>query len=260
MLMRLKMSNDLDFIAKAWKRYTLQLCPLYWKSPHKPDYQYQISDRSSSSKNVKKFKYQTVCKDKISPFRPNIWVYWKVHQLNVVPVDFLLLIFLIDFSFYCRTGKEDVESHLVSGRHLVTVSKPHLVVVRVEGLHSKLRSVVKDGVDIVVGGQPRYFRLVMSAVSKVPQSEISEFEAFLSVNCWINCDVRVSVRSVHLMERPHGVEDLVLNSPDNLLLRHRSETGSAQGDRLDPSHSPILAVTQVSRGSSVIFGGETGEK
>ena len=155
MLMRLKMSNDLDFIAKAWKSYTLQLCPLYWKSPHKPDYQYQISDRSSSSKNVKKFKYQTVCKDKISPFRPNIWVYWKVHQLNVVPVDFLLLIFLIDFSFYCRTGKEDVESHLVSCRQVVTVSKPPLVVVRVEGLDPKLWSIMENGIYVVVGGQLR---------------------------------------------------------------------------------------------------------
>ena len=76
-----------------------------------------------------------------------------MHQLNVSPVDFLLLIFLIDFPLYCRTGEEDVESHLVSGRHLVTVSKPHLVVVRVEGLDPVLRSVVKDGVDVVVGGQ-----------------------------------------------------------------------------------------------------------
>ena len=113
-----------------------------------------------------------------------------MHQLNVVPVDFLLLIFLIDFPLYGGTGEEDVERHLVSGRHLVTVSKPHLVVVRVQGLHSKLRSVVKDGVDIVVGGQLRYFRLVMSAVPQVPQSEI-----FTVVFLFINFDVGVTVRS-----------------------------------------------------------------
>ena len=52
---------------------------------------------------------------------------------------------------YGGTGEEDVERHLVSGRHLVTVSKPHLVVVRVEGPDPILRSVVKDGVDIEVG-------------------------------------------------------------------------------------------------------------
>ena len=49
-----KMSNDVDFIAKGWERYTLQLCPQYWISPHKPDYQYQIQDQASSSqKNAK---------------------------------------------------------------------------------------------------------------------------------------------------------------------------------------------------------------
>ena len=56
-----------------------------------------------------------------------------MHQLNVVPVDFFLFIFLIYFLLYCGTGEEDVESHLVSGRHLVGVPEPHLVVVRVEG-------------------------------------------------------------------------------------------------------------------------------
>ena len=121
--------------------------------------------------------------------RPNIRVYYKVHQLNVVPVDFLLLIFLIDFPLYCGTGEEDVESHLVSGRHLVTVSKPHLVVVRVEGLHTirlgpVKRSVVKDGVYIVVGDQLRYFRLVMSAVSNVP-----DLEVFAVLFCFHNFDV-----------------------------------------------------------------------
>ena len=65
---------------------------------------------------------------------------------------------------------------------------------------------------------------------------------------------------VHFMERPHSVEDLMLDSPHNLLLRLPSETSPAQGDGLDPSHSAILAVAQVSRGSSLIFGGETGEK
>ena len=71
----------------------------------------------------------------ILPFRLSIWVYRELHQLNVAPIYFLLLIFLEDFLIYCRTGEEDIESHLVSGRHLVPVSKPHLVVVR-EGINN----------------------------------------------------------------------------------------------------------------------------
>ena len=117
-----------------------------------------------------------------------------MHQLNVVPVDFLLLIFLIDFLLYCRTGKEDVESHLVSGRHLVTVSPPsHLVVVRVEGRDPKLGFVLQDRIDVEVGGQLRYFRLVMSAVSQVPHFEIFAF-LFASLDFNVGVTVRSELR------------------------------------------------------------------
>ena len=111
-------------------------------------------------------------KDKILPFRPCIWNDFKLHQPNVVPVSFLHLIFFIDFPLYCRTGEEDVESHLVSGCHVGTVSKPHLVVVRVEGLDSEMRSVVKNRLNVVVCRKSREFRLVMFAVSQVPPIEI----------------------------------------------------------------------------------------
>lgn len=113
-----------------------------------------------------------------------------MHQLNVVSVDFLLLIFLIDFLLYCRTGKEDVQSHLVSGRHVVTVSKPHLVVVRVEGPVPMRRSELLDGIDIVVGGQFRYCRLIKSAVSQVPL-----FENFAFGFVFLDFNVGVTVRS-----------------------------------------------------------------
>ena len=69
--------------------------------------------------------------------------------------------------------------------------------------------------------------------------------------------MRVSVRSVHLMERPHGVEDLVLDSTNDLSLRLFSETTSTQGDGLSSSCSAILAVAQVSPESVVVEGGET---
>ena len=101
----------------------------------------------------------------------------------------------------------------------------------------------------------------MSAVPEVPQSEISVFEIFLSVNFWINFDVGVTVRSVHLMERTHSVENLVQNPSYDRLLRFLSETGVAQGDGLGSSHSAIVAAAIVGPTSSFgIFGGETEEK
>ena len=59
------------------------------------------------------------------------------------------------------------------------------------------------------------------------------------------------------MKRAQGVEDLMLDSANNLVLRSRGETSSAQGHGLDPSHSPTLAVTQGSRETGFILGGET---
>ena len=59
------------------------------------------------------------------------------------------------------------------------------------------------------------------------------------------------------MKRAQGVEDLMLDSANNLVLRSRGETSSAQGHGLDPSHSPTLAVAQVGIVSVLIFGGET---
>ena len=62
------------------------------------------------------------------------------------------------------------------------------------------------------------------------------------------------------MKRTQGVEDLMLDSANNLVLRSRGETSSAQGHGLNPSHSPTLAVTQGSRAAITAFGGETEEK
>ena len=76
---------------------------------------------------------------------------------------------------------------------------------------------MEDGVDIVVGPQPRYFKLAVSAVSHVPPLEIFVSEVFLFVNFSINRDVGVTVRSVHFMQRAHSVEYLVLNSTNDLL-------------------------------------------
>ena len=68
----------------------------------------------------------------------------------------------------------------------------------------------------------------------------------------------VTVRSVHLMERPHSVENLVLDSTNDLLLSSRSETGVAQGDGLGSSLFAILAAAIVGPALSFgIFGGET---
>ena len=67
----------------------------------------------------------------------------------------------------------------------------------------------------------------------------------------------VSVRSVHLMERPHSVDNLMLDSTNDLSLRFLSETTATQGDGLDSSCSSILAVAPVSPNSVVIEGGET---
>ena len=67
-----------------------------------------------------------------SPLRFFIWNDRKLHELNVVPVKFFSFELVEDFFFDCGTGEEEVESHLVSGRHLVAVAEPHLVVVRVE--------------------------------------------------------------------------------------------------------------------------------
>ena len=49
----------------------------------------------------------------------------------------------------------------------------------------------------------------------------------------------------------------MLDSANNLVLRSRGETSSAQGHGLDPSHSPTLAVAQASRETGFILGGET---
>ena len=59
------------------------------------------------------------------------------------------------------------------------------------------------------------------------------------------------------MERPHSVEYLMLDSPNDLSLRLFSETTSTQGDGLDSPNSAILAVAQVSPESVVVEGGET---
>ena len=121
---------------------------------------------------------------------------------------------------------------------------------------------MEDGVDIVVGPQPRYFKLAVSAVSQVPPLEIFVSQVFLFVNFWINRDVGVTVRSVHFMQRAHSVEYLVLNSTNDSILRFFSETGVAQYDGLGSSSSAIIAAaivgpTNPNRG---IFGGEAAEK
>ena len=116
---------------------------------------------------------------------------------------------------------------------------------------------MEDGVDIVVGPQPRYFKLAVSAVSHVPPLEIFVSEFFLYVNFWINRDVGVTVRSVHFMQRAHSVEYLVLNSTNDLLLRSSCETGVAQYDGLGSSSSAITAAAIVSpTRSGGIFLGE----
>ena len=57
------------------------------------------------------------------------------------------------------------------------------------------------------------------------------------------------------------MENLVLDSTNDLLLSSRSETGVAQGDGLGSSHSAIVAAAVISSPSSFgIFGGETEEK
>ena len=72
----------------------------------------------------------------------------------------------------------------------------------------------------------------------------------------------VTVRSVHLMERAHSVENLVLNPPNNLLLRARGETAvtpPTQNDGLSSSHSPILTLAlleQAQLSAGGMFGGE----
>ena len=66
----------------------------------------------------------------------------------------------------------------------------------------------------------------------------------------------VTVRSVHLMERAHSVENFVLNSPNNLLMRPRGETTVTQSDVLDTSFSANLAVAFASSFSVAIEGGE----
>ena len=68
----------------------------------------------------------------------------------------------------------------------------------------------------------------------------------------------VAVRSVHLMERAHSVENLVLNPPNNLLLSAGGETGVAEGDGLGSSQFADIALAIVSPTSLLgIFGGET---
>ena len=67
----------------------------------------------------------------------------------------------------------------------------------------------------------------------------------------------VSVRSVHLIQRPYSVENLMLDSTNNLSLRFLSETTATQGDGLDSPNSAKLAVAQVSPESVVVEGGET---
>ena len=63
------------------------------------------------------------------------------------------------------------------------------------------------------------------------------------------------------MERPHSVENLVLNSTNNLHLSSRGETGVTQGDGLGSSRSAILAAAVVGPSSSFgILGGETEEQ
>ena len=104
-----------------------------------------------------------------------------MHQLNVVPVDFLFLIFLIDFLLYSRTGKEEVQSNHISGRHVVTVSKPHLVVVRVEGPDPILRS-----------------------TRQLANSQIPLFEIFAFLFALLDFNVEVTVRSElqpHIIDR-----------------------------------------------------------
>ena len=70
----------------------------------------------------------------------------------------------------------------------------------------------------------------------------------------------VTVGSVHLVERAHSVENLVLNSTNNLILSSRSETTSTKGDGLDSSSSAILAGAFGCLPSVLIQRGETGQK
>ena len=78
----------------------------------------------------------------------------------------------------------------------------------------------------------------------------------------MNFDVIVAVRSVHLMERPHSVENLVLNPPNNLILRARGETTvttPTQYDGLSSSNSAILTLAlleQAQLSAGGMFGGE----
>ena len=102
-----------------------------------------------------------------------IWSDWKLHELNVVPVKFFSFELFEDFFFDCRTGEEDVESHLVSGRHLVAVAKPQLVVDLVVGRDPVLSPVVHDGVKIIVSEEPRHLQVPVCPATQPPPLEIS---------------------------------------------------------------------------------------
>ena len=100
----------------------------------------------------------------------------------------------------------------------------------------------------------------MSVVPQVPQLEIYVFKAHDFVLVWIKRDVGVTVRSVHFMQSPNSVENLVLNSSNDLLLSSSCETLCSQYDGLGSSNSAILAPAIVPRAIAIpygIFGGET---
>ena len=99
--------------------------------------------------------------------------------------------------------------------------------------------------DVKASGQPGHFLLTEFSSTNVPQLEISVCQTSSSF-LRIDRDVIVTVRSVHLMERAHSVENLVLNPPNNLLLSAGGETGVAEGDGLGSSQFADIAPAIVS--------------
>ena len=80
-----------------------------------------------------------------------IWVYFKLHHLDVCSVSLFLKKLLVDVPLHVLTVKQHVQSDLVRGRHVDAVPEPDLVVELVVGLETNMRTVVHDRLYVVIG-------------------------------------------------------------------------------------------------------------
>ena len=80
-----------------------------------------------------------------------IWVYFKLHHLDVSSVSVFLEKLLVDVLLHVLALKQHVQSDLVRGSHVDVVPEPDLVVELVVGLETNMRTVVHDRLYVVIG-------------------------------------------------------------------------------------------------------------